>query len=62
MNSVAAILAGNRWGISALWLWDFNTIEQPAVLWLTAHAVTKHHTDQSVMAVTAPENVSPFCV
>lgn len=62
MNSVAAILAGNRWGILAMWLWDFNTIEQPAVLWLTAHAVKRHNADQSVMVVTAPEKVSPFCV
>lgn len=42
-------------GISAPRLWDFNTIEQPAV-----HTVKKHHADRSVMEVIAPENVSPF--
>lgn len=44
-------------GYRTLWLWDFNTIEQPAV-----HTVKKHHADRSVMEVIAPENGSPFCV
>lgn len=62
MNSVAAILAGNRWGISGLWLWDLNTIEQPAVLWFIAHVVRKYCAEQSVMVLIVLENVSPFCV
>lgn len=61
MNSVAAILAGNRWGDVRPVAVGFEH-NRATCSWLTAHVVKKHYADQSVTVVVAPENISPFRV